>query len=329
MVIDMLITVSNKMNEYEIKTNGYTKAIMSNTNNFVAVAGKKTYLYKFPELEVVYELSDIKNPSQLCFSNDDNLLAVKSTSGIIGIIDVRKGEYISKISNIIRSGDGSNLMFTSDDKYLCDGDWEGNFRAVNVENGEISYIEKNKDLSITKIEYEKRNQIFHIQKYYRGGYMDKSYSTISRWKYDPNNEEFILVSETQRRYNYSNNISYNSYNNNYYTINYVLSNRSAEVLIYDNMLEKVIFTQQIDRKVENFSDSSVVTNDGKYFILLIDNNLSIYNATNLEFINEYRLSFCNYISSSSDGKHLLITDFSVREKNTSTIKIISLVNSNI
>lgn len=317
------------MDEYVIATHGYAKAIMSNTNIFVAVAGKKIYLYKFPNLEVVFELGDIKNPSQLCFSKDDKLLAVKSTSRVIGIIDVRKGEYISRISNIIRSGDGSNIVFTSDGKYLCDGDWEGNFRRINVENGEISYIEKNKDMSITRIEYVKRDQIFHVQKYYRGGYMNKSYSTISRWKYDPNNEEFVLVSETQKRYNYSNNISYNIYDNTYYAINYVLSNRRAEVLIYDDMLEKILFVQQIDSKVKKFSDHSTVTDDGKFFVLLIDNNLSIYNATNLKFINEYRLSFCNYISASSDGKYLLITDVSVRDKNTCTIKIISLDNSNI
>ena len=154
--------------------------------------------------------------------------------------------------------------------------------------------------------------------------MDKSYSVISRWKYDLYKNEFTFIEETKKRYNYSSNISYNKFNKRYYCLNYILSKKLSEILMYDDMLDNVLLVRQIEGEVKKSINYNIVTNDGKWFILLMDNIIWVYKALSLELVREYRMTFCNYFSVSNDGKYMMITDFIGSKDNICVIRIVSL-----
>lgn len=320
------------MEKYNFEFKKYTIAnISSNDRLLAAAASNGVTVFDFPSMGKIAIFKEIKNPFYTYFSSDNKLLAVKSTLGVIGLFDIEKKVFISKYRRASNSGDGSNILFTPDNRYIIDGDWAGNIRLVDIVDGKIIYLEKNFNTMIMNIDYDDQEHTFHIQKYYRGGQsiLDKSYSVISRWRYDLKNKEMIHVDETNKIIRNSSSISYNSVLNQYITFQYPPPPplRRIGIAVYDGFLNEIISTFDIGLYKYSTHNNSV-SKDGKWFITLIDNQVNIFSVKDFYIVKKITLmpEGVNQLRLTQSGKYIIMNCCILKDLNEGRVHIISLAD---
>jgi hypothetical protein len=78
------------------------------------------------------------HPSHLAFAPSANVIAVKSTSGRIGILDALSGAMKFDCQND-SEGEGSGVEFAQGGRFIVDGSWSGFIRARETENGRVVF----------------------------------------------------------------------------------------------------------------------------------------------------------------------------------------------
>jgi DNA-binding beta-propeller fold protein YncE len=114
-------------------------ASFSPDGTLLATVGMGLTLWKCPEIERLTKISNVSNPSSVAFSPDSRLLAVKSTSGRIALIDAVTQTVKLDFRNQA-DGEGSNVVFADDGAHVVDGSWAG-FHTVRTLDGKLSFRE--------------------------------------------------------------------------------------------------------------------------------------------------------------------------------------------
>ncbi|MFA5179260.1 MAG: hypothetical protein WC363_03345 [Candidatus Izemoplasmatales bacterium] len=302
------------MKQYEFLFKHFTTANLSNNNRLVALCSSDVSVFEFPNMNMITKFSQIKYPSSSCFSSNNQFLAVKSTLGNIGIYDLEKKVLISKSRHVNEAGNGSNILFTPDDKYIIDGDWRGNIRQIDIQNGTFKVIETNDNHMIRRIEYDDLEQVFHIQKFYRGGMniLDSSYTVISQWKYNIDKKQMNLMKETKKVHNHGGYFSYNQSQKQYASVGFSQRELNfVEIEVYDNMLDEILLRKPLEGETKRVKEYNVITQNGVHFIVKIDNNIYIYDIGDYELSLKKTFANANRINLSPDGRFLIVSEIVV------------------
>jgi len=90
----------------------------------LACVGRNVVVIDVEARQRIATIHPISHPSSVAFSPDGNVLAVKSTSGRIVLIDPNSGEVLFDHLNQ-KEGEGSAVRFSPDGDQLVDGSWNG------------------------------------------------------------------------------------------------------------------------------------------------------------------------------------------------------------
>lgn len=95
-------------------------------------SGKIVYVYTIPEFTCILKTKTINHVSDVAFSHDGKLLAIKNTSGTLAVVDIETGEILGK--NSMEKQEGYETIFTQNDKYILDFDWDGRIMLLDTKN---------------------------------------------------------------------------------------------------------------------------------------------------------------------------------------------------
>jgi len=294
------------MNELKLKNKNLFKIKISSDNKYLVAITNKVTLYHFDGLTVLAEFKDIKNPSYVTFSSDNRLLAVKSTIGEVGIFDIRSKMFVRKFKHVHEAGDGSNIFFTLDDQFIIDGDWRGNIRLLNLQDGSIKVVEMSDNTMIKSMEFDNKENIYHIHKFNRGNYCELSTNFISRWKYDVKLKTLFKQDETNQVNKIGDAISYNRQKGYYVSTRRILL-KQEEIIVFDYNLLQELKRRLIycDVKI-NIIKSSISPNCA-YYALAFDDKVHIYSLDDLELRKEIIAPSPNHIDFTTDSQYFYFT----------------------
>jgi hypothetical protein len=298
------------MNEINLDFKNYSNIKISNDNHYLVAASNIVYIYDFDSFKVISQFTEVKNPSYMQFSLDNKFLAVKSTSGEIGLLSLESNSFIRKFKYFKEAGDGSNINFTPDNQFIIDGDWVGNIRLIDIHDGSITIVNTNDNTKIKSIEYDEKENVFHIHKFYLGGkgITDESYHSVSRWKYNLNEKKLIPLDETNKLSRIGNELIYNKEKKYYINIQYLLPKyKQREIVLYNYMLDSVILRRNITGEVINYYTNSSISKNGAYFGIVFANKVQIYSTEEFKLEKEIDIEFPKHIDFTFDNKYFYIT----------------------
>ncbi|MDR1565158.1 MAG: hypothetical protein LBS74_09395, partial [Oscillospiraceae bacterium] len=112
-----------------------------NSKKFLAGCAENiVYLYELEndKFKLLHKFKTLKHPAHIAFSSDDNLIAIKNTSGNTVVHKLDNGELLIRHKTSKR--EGGNLYFIENDRKLISSDWDGNIFTVDIYSGEYNYI---------------------------------------------------------------------------------------------------------------------------------------------------------------------------------------------
>ncbi len=305
----------NKVILTKLKSNSMS---VSNTGKYLVLCySSKCIVYSFPELEVLEKIDEVKYGCKYAFSSDDSILAVKSTLGKIYVYNLISREMIFIVKAQRNAGGGSNILFTPDNDYIIDGDFNGNLRTISLKNGDVNILEKKRNEMREFIQFNSIDSSYHIQNYYRGTLgtlsdIDKTY--VSIWRYSIKEKRFSKSFESNKRRNSMPKLLLNEKVNKYLTI-YKSKNSltKANINEYDNTLEDFELRVEFDNKKNNLDFKPYLFNDLDIYIIKLDNEIRVYDLTDYHLLAICEIkNWVSEISISKEKRLIVFTDWCLK-----------------
>lgn len=104
--------------------------------SLLAVVGRKVLVVDPVTQHRLLSIRPLSHPSHADFSPDAELIAVKSTSGQIVIVQRQTGEVTLDCRNA-KEGEGPSVWFSHCGKYLVDASWNGAIRVRQVSDASV------------------------------------------------------------------------------------------------------------------------------------------------------------------------------------------------
>jgi hypothetical protein len=284
---------------YEIK--------ISPEGKYLTRIGGKVYVLSANSYETVGCFDQIKNPSHIAFSPNGLLMAIKNTLGSIAVFNLNEMTYISTYK--LGGGDGSNIWFSADSKFIFNGDWEGNITKIDLFTKTAEIILNFDDSMIERIDYDSNKDTYYYHIFHRGLKTNQSYYSLVEWKYpfQKNKPIEILL---PRGYNYQQ-FSYNASNMCYafstiYKVNDIAANG---LLLIDSKDNSIINLIQMDISYYGMN----WTSDGKFMCVVGEQSSSdgvktvkIIRYSDFKCVKAFYLKYPCYAEFSLDDRFLLI-----------------------
>ncbi len=269
------------------------------------IAGTKDgiTLYNSNDLTKIINFNKGIEISHIIFSNNNSLLATKCTLGTIRLYDLNELKWINTFKPSYK-GDGSNIFFTPDDKFLIDGDWDGNLRIISLESYDIKIIKKYENSIINNIQYDAINRSFHILIHNKGeiSYYRPGYDYFSIWNYEDSKFGFKYDTKYINRISNLVRMTYDYKRKRYLDIQ-KNRNNIYELIVVDELFSKIIKKVSLDVK------SSMLTKiqfSPLLNILLIYIDKKIYIINPDEYSITKIISFDGNIRFSNDEKYISV-----------------------
>jgi len=114
---------------------------------------------RIPGFEPVFSGHPIAHPSDIDFSPDGDLLAVRSSSGRIIILDARTGKMLTDFRNQ-KEGEGTGAFFSSCGDYLVSASWNGVFTVHDRATGNVVFSQAYPDCCLGNLSTSQDRQFF-------------------------------------------------------------------------------------------------------------------------------------------------------------------------
>ena len=147
--------------KYEYKFSTSYKIKKSPDGKLFATIGGSVVLWDACSGKKILSFSQIKNPSDICFSWTSKMLAAKNTSGRIALFDVENLRFLYSIQPT--KSEGCELLFTPDDQYIISADWDGNVYTIDVAEKSVKMLKKD-TLMYLSVDYKGNEFILHGRK---------------------------------------------------------------------------------------------------------------------------------------------------------------------
>jgi len=111
---------------------------ISPSGKYLAQIAARIFVLDLNSKSPVSNFKCLPNESHICFSPDDQLLAVKNTRGQLAFCDVVTGSVIASTDPKSDRREGGRPAFLADGAHVIDGDWSGVLRRTNTTSGETA-----------------------------------------------------------------------------------------------------------------------------------------------------------------------------------------------
>ncbi|CAN5146786.1 hypothetical protein BH11PSE2_BH11PSE2_17750 [soil metagenome] len=128
----------------------------------LACLGRNVVVIDIAARQRVLTSHPLSHPSDVAFSPDGEMLAVKATSGRIVVIDPRSGQVLHDHMNQ-KEGEGSGVRFSPDGGELVDGSWTGDLTIRRTRNSAILGRENFPGEMITRVTHDQSARIWLVE----------------------------------------------------------------------------------------------------------------------------------------------------------------------
>ena len=104
----------------------------------LAVLGRDLILWDVAARRKLWRCKPIPHCSAMAFSPDGSALAVKSTSGLLAVVDAATGDVILNFRNS-KDGEGSGPAWSPCGSHLADGGWNGRLQVREAATGDVLF----------------------------------------------------------------------------------------------------------------------------------------------------------------------------------------------
>ena len=104
----------------------------------LAVLGHDLILWDVAARQKLWRGKPVPHCSAMAFSPDGSRLAVKSTTGLMAVVDAASGDVIVNFRNK-KDGEGSGPAWSPCGQYLADGGWNGRLQVRLAATGEVVF----------------------------------------------------------------------------------------------------------------------------------------------------------------------------------------------
>lgn len=107
----------------------------------LAVLGRDLILWDVAARQKLWRGKPIPHCSAMAFSPDGSRLAVKSTTGLMAVVDAASGDVIVNFRNK-KDGEGSSPAWSPCGQYVADGGWDGRLQVRDAATGEVVFAQE-------------------------------------------------------------------------------------------------------------------------------------------------------------------------------------------
>lgn len=120
-------------------------SFISKDESVLATFSRNTvYIHSLKTEKLINKFKSLSNISCAAISTDQQKIAVKNTSGIIALHDLKTGDELFR--NSMFNTEGEQIFFSNDDKYVFDIDRGGRFMLFNCHDGSCVLLDNKKVL---------------------------------------------------------------------------------------------------------------------------------------------------------------------------------------
>ena len=106
----------------------------------LAVLGHDLILWDVAARQKLWRGKPVPHCSAMAFSPDGSRLAVKSTTGMLAVVDAATGDVIVNFRNK-KDGEGSGPAWSPCGQYVADGGWNGRLQVREAATGEVVFAQ--------------------------------------------------------------------------------------------------------------------------------------------------------------------------------------------
>ena len=106
----------------------------------LAVLGHDLILWDVAARQKLWRGKPVPHCSAMAFSPDGSRLAVKSTTGLMAVVDAATGDVIVNFRNK-KDGEGSGPAWSPCGQYVADGGWNGRLQVREAATGEVVFAQ--------------------------------------------------------------------------------------------------------------------------------------------------------------------------------------------
>ncbi|OBV36797.1 WD40 repeat domain-containing protein [Janthinobacterium psychrotolerans] len=106
----------------------------------LAVLGNDLTLWDVAARQKLWRGKPVPHCSAMAFSPDGSRLAVKSTTGLMAVLDAATGDVIVNFRNK-KDGEGSGPAWSPCGQYIVDGSWDGRLQVRAAATGELVFAQ--------------------------------------------------------------------------------------------------------------------------------------------------------------------------------------------
>ena len=106
----------------------------------LAVLGRDLVLWDVAARQKLWRGKFIAHMSGLAFSPDGGRLAIKSTTGLLAVVDAQTGQLLLNFQNR-KDGEGCGPAWSPCGQYIADGGWDGSLRLRDAQTGELLFTQ--------------------------------------------------------------------------------------------------------------------------------------------------------------------------------------------
>ena len=107
----------------------------------LAVLGRDLVLWDVAARQKLWRGKFIAHMSGLAFSPDGGRLAIKSTTGLLAVVDAQTGQLLLNFQNR-KDGEGCGPAWSPCGQYIADGGWDGSLRLRDAQTGELLFTQE-------------------------------------------------------------------------------------------------------------------------------------------------------------------------------------------
>ena len=153
----------------------------------LAVLGHDLILWDVAARQKLWRGKPVPHCSAMAFSPDGSRLAVKSTTGMLAVVDAATGDVIVNFRNK-KDGEGSGPAWSPCGHYIADGGWNGRLQVREAATGEVVFAQDHPGemlrgvTAIDAIDGGKRLLVLHgVKSVAEGQVQPPDYVTVWDW----------------------------------------------------------------------------------------------------------------------------------------------------
>jgi hypothetical protein len=300
--------IKNINSMFKLKTS-FEIILMEKISKLINIGGSSLNIYDISSNELLAEFKDLKNPSHICISNNNNEIGLINSAGRIAIYDLMELKNIRLDKK--NKPETCNILFTPDDKYLVFGDWDGNIYIFDKINTTSFIIAQYKNSMIQSINQENNIYYFLVSpKANEKSGKIEDFIKVIEWKYP-----FNLNKSKDKRYKI-NSSDIMKFKSGFLILDDQLK---SEILIINYDKNTIITKLHYEGVLKYFS----LSNNLNYFCFITDDKVNLYNYKDFTLIKVFELKYACFVNFSNNDDYIILGSWN----NGLVLKIEDFLNS--